>query len=145
MLGQPVQLVTASEGTSVNDACRNPETAGQQRRRDHRPGIVARHLEVLDELMDAGVLVCSPTATALALNDYPNRILLPHRAERLVGGQAIAVVALNTGVDSYAVVYLDDQFGRPFAQRGDESPRRAGGHRPLRGPIPGRRHAGGAG
>ena len=29
----------------------------------------------------------------------------------------MATAALNTGVDSYAVVYLDDQFGRPFAQQ----------------------------
>ena len=32
-------------------------------------------LEVLDELMAEGVVVCSPTATALALNDYPDRDL----------------------------------------------------------------------
>ena len=73
---------------------------------------------MLDELLAAGVVVCSPTATALALNDYPDR----DRFFRTVpsdslSAQAMAAIALNTGVDSYAVVYLDDQFGRPFAQQ----------------------------
>jgi branched-chain amino acid transport system substrate-binding protein len=118
VLGQPVQLVTATEGTSVNDA-----RAGIQKLLASNvdaiigPGSSLVTLEVLDELMDAGVLVCSPTATALALNDYPNRGLFFRTVPSdSLAGQAIAVVALNTGVDSYAVVYLDDQFGRPFAR-----------------------------
>ena len=119
MLGQPVQLVNASEGTTADetragidvllagdvDAVIGPASS-----------LVA--LEVLDELMAAGVVVCSPTATALALNDYPDRDLFFRTVPSdSLTAQAMAAVALNTGVDSYAVVYLDDQFGRPFAQQ----------------------------
>jgi branched-chain amino acid transport system substrate-binding protein len=118
VLGQPVQFVTASEGTSVNDA-----RAGIEKLLASNvdaiigPASSLVTLEVLDELMDAGVLVCSPTATALALNDYPNRELFFRTVPSdSLTGQAMAIVALNTGVDSYAVVYLDDQFGRPFAR-----------------------------
>jgi branched-chain amino acid transport system substrate-binding protein len=118
VLGQQVQLVTASEGTTVNDA-----RAGIEKLLASNvdaiigPASSLIALEVLDELMDAGVLVCSPTATALALNDYPNRDLFFRTVPSdSLTGQAMAIVALNTGVDSYAVVYLDDQFGRPFAR-----------------------------
>ena len=146
VLGQPVQLVTASEGTSVDDA-----RAGIEKLLASNvdaiigPASSLVTLEVLDELMDAGVVVCSPTATALALNDYPNRDLFFRTVPSdSLTGQAMAIVALNTGVDSYAVVYLDDQFGRPFAREAIEPPRRARGRRPVRAAIPVRRHAGGA-
>ena len=119
VLGQPVQWVPASEGTSIPEA-----RAGIDELLSHDvdaiigPASSLVALEVLDELLAAGVVVCSPTATALALNDYPDR----DRFFRTVPSdsltaQAMAAIALNTGVDSYAVVYLDDQFGRPFAQQ----------------------------
>jgi branched-chain amino acid transport system substrate-binding protein len=119
VLGQPVQQVNASEGTTADEARAGKDTllAGNV---DAVIGpassLVA--LEVLDELMAAGVLVCSPTATALALNDYPDRDLFFRTVPSdSLTAQAMAAMALNTGVDSYAVVYLDDQFGRPFAQQ----------------------------
>ncbi len=118
VLGQPVQLVNASEGTSVNDARAGiGKLVASNVDAIIGPASSLVTLEVLDELMDAGVLVCSPTATALALNDYPNRDLFFRTVPSdSLTGQAMAIVALNTGVDSYAVVYLDDQFGRPMAR-----------------------------
>ena len=45
-------------------------------------------LATLGDLMRAGILTCSPTATALALDDFPDRTpVRAHRAERLAGGR----------------------------------------------------------
>ena len=118
VLGNPVRLFNASEGVTPDET-----RAGTTMLLDNNvdaiigPASSLVALEVLDELMAAGVVVCSPTATALSLNDYPNRDLffrtIPSDS---LSAQAMAVFAANTGVLSYAVVYLDDQFGRPFAQ-----------------------------
>ena len=119
VLGQPVQLVTASEGTSVRRCPRrNRQTAGQQRRRDHRPGLLAGHprgARRADGRRRPGLLPHGDCAR-------PQRLSRPRLFFRTVPSdsltaQAMAAVALNTGVDSYAVVYLDDQFGRPFARQ----------------------------
>jgi branched-chain amino acid transport system substrate-binding protein len=119
VLGNPVELVHADEGVNVADA-RSGIASLLENDVDAIIGpassLVA--LELLDDLMAAGVLVCSPTATALALNDYPNRDLFFRSVPSdSLTATAMAHVALNTGVDSYTVLYLDDQFGRPFAQQ----------------------------
>ena len=119
VLGQPVQWINASEGTTANEARAGIDellAANVDAVIGPASSLVA--LEVLDELMAAGVVVCSPTATALALNDYPDRELFFRTVPSdSLTAQAMAALALNTGVESYAVVYLDDQFGRPFAQQ----------------------------
>jgi branched-chain amino acid transport system substrate-binding protein len=119
VLDQNVQWINAGEGETIADA-----EAGIEQLLDGGvdaiigPASSRVALDTLDELMAAGVLVCSPTATALALNDYPNRGLFFRTVPSdSLTAQAMAAVALNTGVDSFAVVYLDDQFGRPFAQQ----------------------------
>jgi hypothetical protein len=44
-------------------------------------------LGTLTATVDAGVLTCSPTATALALDDFPDDgLLLPHHSQRLAAG-----------------------------------------------------------
>ena len=119
VLGQPVQWVPASEGTTADETQAGIDvllTSDVDAVIGPASSLVA--LEVLDELTAAGVVVCSPTATALSLNDYPDRDLFFRTVPSdSLTAQAMAAVALNTGVDSYAVVYLDDQFGRPFAQQ----------------------------
>ena len=66
--------------------------------------------------MDAGILTCSPTATALALDDLPDRGLF-FRTAPSDSLQAIAIAeqAERTGALSAVVVYLDDAYGRPLA------------------------------
>ena len=70
----------------------------------------------LDLLLDAGVLTCSPTATALALDDYPERDLFvrtaPSDSLQAVG---LAQLAEQTGRTTVAVTWLDDVYGRPLA------------------------------
>ncbi len=74
-------------------------------------------LATLGELMDAGILTCSPTATALALDDFPDRSLFVRTApsDSLQAG-AIAEQAELTGARTAVVVYLDDGYGRPLAK-----------------------------
>ena len=120
VLGQPVRLVNADEGTTIADARAGINKLVVDNNVDAVIGPASSHvaLEVLDELMAPGVVVCSPTTTALSLNDYPDRDLFFRTVPSdSLSAQAMAVYAGNTGVDTYAVVYLDDQFGRPFAQQ----------------------------
>jgi branched-chain amino acid transport system substrate-binding protein len=65
---------------------------------------------------DTGVVTCSPTATALALDDYPDNGYFfrtaPSDSLQMV---AIARRAERTGVPSVAIGYLDDPYGRGLA------------------------------
>ena len=62
-------------------------------------------------------VVCSPTATALALDDFPNRDGLFFRTVPSDSLQMEAIVreVRDTGVESVAVAYLDDPYGRGLA------------------------------
>jgi branched-chain amino acid transport system substrate-binding protein len=119
VLQQPVRWVNASEGDTVDETRAGIEQLLQgDVDAIIGPASSVIAIDVLGELMADGVVVCSPTATAMALNDYPNRQLFFRTVPSdSLTAQAMATAALNTGVDSYAVVYLDDQFGRPFAQQ----------------------------
>jgi branched-chain amino acid transport system substrate-binding protein len=65
---------------------------------------------------DTGVVTCSPTATALALDAFPDNgyffRTVPSDSLQMV---AIARRAERTGVPSVAVGYLDDPYGRGLA------------------------------
>jgi branched-chain amino acid transport system substrate-binding protein len=119
VLQQPVRWVNAPEGETVEETRAGIEQllqANVDAIIGPASSVVA--IDVLGELMANGILVCSPTANALALNDFPDRQLFFRTVPSdSLTAQAMATAALNTGVDSYAVVYLDDQFGRPFAQQ----------------------------
>ena len=74
-------------------------------------------LATLGQLMDAGILTCSPTATALALDDFPDRSLFFRTAPSdSLQAAAIAEQAELTGARSVVVVYLDDAYGRPLEE-----------------------------
>ncbi len=74
-------------------------------------------LATLDDLLGAGIVTCSPTATALALDDFPDRKLFVRTAPSdSLQAKAIALLAERTGARVAAVVYLDDAYGRPFEQ-----------------------------
>jgi branched-chain amino acid transport system substrate-binding protein len=67
--------------------------------------------------MRADVLTCSPTATALALDDFPDRTLFFRTAPSdSLQASAIAAEAERTGAVTAAVMYLDDGYGRPLAE-----------------------------
>lgn len=73
-------------------------------------------LSSLDSLVGAGIASCSPTATALSLDDYPDeRLFFRTAPSDSLQAVAIADLAERTGVQNVAVVYIDDAYGRPFA------------------------------
>lgn len=109
VLGRPVEWTHVDEATAVGldpmiqtgvDAIIGPASS-----------LVA--LTSLSEALSAGVLVCSPSATAAALDEFPDQGLL----FRTVGSDTLQMAALartaaRTGSGSVAVVHLDDPYGR---------------------------------
>lgn len=75
-------------------------------------------LGVLEHVVSAGVPVCSPTATSLALDGFVDDGLFFRTipSDSLLAA-AIADELEQTGRPSVAIVFLDDPYGRPFATR----------------------------
>ena len=109
VLGRPVEQTYVDEATAVGfdpmiqsgvDAIIGPASSR-----------VA--LTSLSEALTSGVMVCSPSATATALDEYPDQGLF----FRTVGSDTLqmsapARTAARTGSGSVAVVHLDDPYGR---------------------------------
>ena len=65
----------------------------------------------------AGVLTCSPTASALSLDQFPdNGLFFRTVPSDSLQAAAIAQAVRASGTTKAAVVYLDDAYGRPFAK-----------------------------
>ena len=70
----------------------------------------------LTSIVSNGVLACSPTASALSLNDFPDDNLFFRTVPSdSMQAQAISQVADGTGFASVAIAYVDDGFGRPLS------------------------------
>ncbi len=117
VLGQPVRLVPADEGSdpsSATDGINSLLDAGVDTVVGPASSTVA--LATLGDLMSAGMLTCSPTATSLALDEFPSSNLFFRTAPSdSLQADAIAQLAQRTGRSRVAVVFLDDRYGRPLA------------------------------
>jgi branched-chain amino acid transport system substrate-binding protein len=116
--GADVRIVGADEGATAASAAIGFDvliTGGVDAIIGPASSIVA--LSDLDAPVSAGVLTCSPTATALALDDYPDDQLffrtVPSDSLQMT---AIASIAERTGSTSIAIGYLDDSYGRGLAE-----------------------------
>lgn len=116
--GFDVELIRADEGATAASAAIGIDsliTGGVDAIIGPASSTVA--LSDLDAVVSEGVLSCSPTATALALDDYPDNGLffrtVPSDSLQMV---AIARVAERTGSTSIAIGYLDDSYGRGLAR-----------------------------
>jgi branched-chain amino acid transport system substrate-binding protein len=73
--------------------------------------------QVLPITVAGDVLTCSPTASALSLDAYPDQGLflrtIPSDSLQAI---AIARAIEQTGKPTAAIAYVDDAFGRPFAE-----------------------------
>jgi branched-chain amino acid transport system substrate-binding protein len=70
-------------------------------------------LGTLGELVDAGVLTCSPTASSLLLDDFPDDgLFFRSIASDSLQARAIARLSERTGGRKVAIAYLDDIYGR---------------------------------
>jgi branched-chain amino acid transport system substrate-binding protein len=114
--GRPVRLITRDEGD-------NPTTTALAMQDIVRgvdaiigPTSSSNALGTLGIAVDAGILACSPTASALALDEFPDNGLF-FRTVPSFSLQATAIASLveASGGSTAVVVYLDDPFGRPFA------------------------------
>ena len=74
--------------------------------------------QVLPITTAADVLTCSPTASAMSLDGYPDDgLFLRTIASDSLQAKAIARVIEQTGKPTAAIVFIDDAFGRPFADQ----------------------------
>ena len=81
-------------------------------------------LSVLGPAVDSktGVVVCSPMATALALDDFPdNKFLFRTAPSDSLQMRTIANEAVATGAQRVSVGYLDDPYGRGLAAAFDDA------------------------
>ncbi len=118
VLDRQVRLVVADEGSSTASA-----TTAIQTLLDSDvdavigPASSLIALSTLDEIVSAGKVVCSPTASALALDEFPDDDLffrtIPSDS---LQARAIAGAADQTGAQRVTIVYVDDSYGRPFAE-----------------------------
>ena len=115
--GMPVSSVVADEGSTSGSAT----TAIQSLlARDVDviigPGSSTIALSTLDEIVSSGTLACSPTASALALDGFPDGGLFFRTVPSdSLQARAIADVADQTGALQVAIVHIDDSYGRDFA------------------------------
>jgi branched-chain amino acid transport system substrate-binding protein len=117
VLGAPISTVIADEGSTTASASSSIQTllAGDV---DAivGPGSSLLALGTLDEIVSSGTLACSPTASALALDDFPDGGLffrtIPSDS---LQAQAIAQAADQTGALTATIVHVDDAYGRGLA------------------------------
>lgn len=116
--GKPVRLIEREEGD-------NEATASLAMQELIQLGVDAiigptsstNTLATLGTAVDAGVLTCSPTASALALDSFPdNGLFIRTIASDSLQAKALATLVESSGSSSAVVVYVDDNYGRPFAQ-----------------------------
>jgi branched-chain amino acid transport system substrate-binding protein len=119
VLGRPVTTVVADDATGATaigdlidadvDAVIGPASS-----------MVA--LSGLGEFVQAGVMTCSPTATALALDEFPDAGLffrtIPSDSMQ---AEVIAGEAEATGEPTAAIAHIDDAYGRDFVNAVDDA------------------------
>ena len=115
--GEPIRLLTADEGTNLATAELAVQNLAPRVDAIIGPTSSLNTLGTLRGAVEAGVLTCSPTASALALDDFPDSGLffrtIPSDS---LQAAAIAKVVEASGSRTAAVVYLDDGYGRPFGE-----------------------------
>ncbi len=91
------------------------------------PASSTNALAGLGEIVDAGVVSCSPTASASLLDDFPDRNLffrtIPSDSLQAL---AIAEAVDRTGASRATVAYIDDYYGQSFHDSVEASLRQKG-------------------
>ena len=79
------------------------------------PGSSTVAIAIAPTIVESGVAACSPSASALALDGYPDKNLFFRTiASDSLQAEAMAAVIEQTGETSASVAYVDDGYGRPF-------------------------------
>jgi branched-chain amino acid transport system substrate-binding protein len=116
--GRPISLYVEDEGDEVATAVGSLDTLigdGVDAIIGPASSLIAP--QILPITIAGDVLTCSPTASALSLDAYPDEGLFL-RTIPSDSLQAIAVARAieQTGKPTASIAYIDDAFGRPFAE-----------------------------
>lgn len=114
VLGSPVDLLVLDEGSPAGPAALLAEGVDAIIGPASSRNALSQLASIVQQ--DTGVVTCSPTATALALDAYPDNgyffRTVPSDSLQMA---AIARRAERTGVPTIAIGYLDDPYGRGLA------------------------------
>lgn len=122
-LDHPVRLIVADEGATAATSSASIQTL-LDRGVDAivGPASSLTALSTLADIVASGTLTCSPTASAIALDDFPDDGLffrtIPSDS---LQARAIAEAADQTGAQRATIVYVDDTYGRAFADAVEDS------------------------
>ncbi len=123
-----VEYVQYDDGGDTTRAVQNVKKLLQEHNVDAIIGPMSSNvaLATLSVPVDMGITTCSPTASALALDDYPDRGLFFRTvASDSLQAKAIAQQVNLTGASTAGLVNLDDGYGRPFADAVEAAARAA--------------------
>ncbi len=117
VFGRQVMLVESEEGDSATTGANAvQELLAADVDAIVGPASSSIALSTLSSIVANDVVACSPTASALSLDNFPDDGLffrtVPSDSTQ---AKAIAQIADQTGVQSAVVVYVDDGFGRPLS------------------------------
>lgn len=117
VLDRQVRLIVADEGSSTATASASIQTLlAEDVDAIVGPASSLIALSTLDKMISAGKVVCSPTASALSLDGFPDDDLFFRTVPSdSLQARAIAATADQTGAQRVTIVYVDDAYGRPFA------------------------------
>ncbi len=114
--GQQVKLLVRSEGTDATEAALSLQQLVENKV-DVIIGPASSNnaIALVPRIVEAGIAACSPTASALALDDIPDKGLFFRTVPSdSLQADAMAEVIEQTGRTSAAIAYVDDGYGRPF-------------------------------
>ena len=117
VLGVPVRAIVADEGATTATATASIQSlVARDVDAIVGPGSSVIALSSLDEIVASGTVACSPTASALALDGFPdNDLFFRTVPSDSLQAQAIAEAADQTGALQATIVHVDDAYGRSLA------------------------------
>ena len=117
VLGVPVRVIVADEGDTTATATASIQSLlARDVDAIVGPGSSVIALSSLDDIVTSGTVACSPTASAIALDDFPDDDLFFRTVPSdSLQAEAIAQAADQTGALQATIVHIDDVYGRALA------------------------------
>ncbi len=118
VMGRPVEVVERDEGSDIATALAAVNTLLGDDRVDVIIGPASSRvaLGVLGQIVGAGVLACSPVASAISLSSFPDQgLFMRTMPSDALQAEAIARLVDQTGRNRVGVLHPDDPYGRQFA------------------------------
>lgn len=130
VLGKPVRKIDSDSG----DTATNIATQSVDRLRNEKVDVIVGAasssvtLSVIDKVVGAGILQISPANTSIKLTDYNDNGLYWRTAPPdLMQGRVLGDVALDDGVQTLAILALQDAYGEGLADQTEKSFTAGGG------------------